>query len=624
MSLPRSLIVKYGAYFATLVSVALIASSVVDMIFSYRETREILGQLQQEKAQGAAAQIGQFIKEIERQMTWLTLLQTRGFAGTAQDQRLELARLLRQVPSIAGAILLDAEGRELAYVARLGLDSGGTGKNWAADPAFVAARSGGTYFSQADFRKETEPYMTIAVAGSPPERTVVADVNLKFMWDVVSKLDVGTGGKTYVVDSGGRLIAHPDISLVLQKIRPLAPLSGPRCERRVVARDTAVATIADDRLGRPVLTSFASIPAVGWFVFVEQPEAEAFAPLYATLWRTGFLLIGGLALSVVASALLARHVVRPIRALQEGAGEIGAGRLDHRIAVQTSDELEGLAAEFNRMAARLQESYGGLESKVEERTHELAVANQHKSDFLAAISHELRTPLNAIIGFSDVLKRQMFGELNAKQAKYVEVINTSGKHLLSLINDILDLSKVEAGKMELDLAPFSVPAAVDNALALVRGRADGKSIAVAVALDPRLGTAVADELKFRQILLNLLSNAVKFTPEGGSIGVAGTRLPDAIEVSISDTGIGIAPENQSTIFEEFTQIDGAQRPRRNRTGARAHEEAGRAARRLDPGRERARSRRKVHVHAAATGEGLNGQRTDPDRRGRCREPHAGA
>src|SRR5207342_2202734 len=165
-----------------------------------------------------------------------------------------------------------------------------------------------------------------------------------------------------------------------------------------------------------------------------------------------------------------------------------------------------LASEFNRMAARLQESYAGLEAKVDERTRDLAVANRHKSEFLATMSHELRTPLNAIIGFSDVPKRQMYGELNPKQAKYVEVINTSGKHLLSLINDILDLSKVEAGKMELEILPFNLPAAVDDALALIRGRSDTKSIAVDVRLDPRLAIAVADERKFRQILLNLLSN----------------------------------------------------------------------------------------------------------------------
>ena len=320
-----------------------------------------------------------------------------------------------------------------------------------------------------------------------------------------------------------------------------------------------IAVIADDRLGRPVLTSFAPYSRPRLVRFRRATRRRGFRAALCDAVANRILADRRTVLSLVASVLLARHVVRPIRALQKGAGEIGAGRLDHRIAVKTGDEFERLAGDFNRMAGQLQESYAGLEAKVEERTRELAVANQHKSEFLAAMSHELRTPLNAIIGFSDVLKRQMFGELNPKQAKYVEVINTSGKHLLSLINDILDLSKVEAGKMDLDLAPFNVPEAVDNALALVRGRADGKSIVVAVDLDPRLGTAVADERKFRQILLNLLSNAVKFTPEGGSIAVAGTRLLDAIEVSVSDSGIGIAPENQARIFEEFTQLNGAQR-----------------------------------------------------------------
>ena len=559
MSLRRGLLVKYVAYFATLVSVALIASSLLDMYFSYGEDREILGQLQQEKARSAALQIERFIQEIERHVAGSTLPLIDVLAVNREEQRLELSKLLRQVPAIADATLLAPTGWELAYVSRLELDAEGSGKDWTADPAFVATHSGGTYFGRVYFRKETEPYLTIAVAGrSRVGPIVVTAVNLKYIWDVVSRVGVGTEGRAYVVDSEGYLIAHPDISLVLHKT-DLSGLLQVRAARTDSSPKAPISMVADDRLGRPVLTSFAPIPALGWFVFVEQPLTEAFAPLYATLWRTGFLLVGGLALALVASVLLARHVVRPIRALQAGAAEIGAGRLDHRITVDTGDELETLAGEFNRMAARLEESYAGLEAKVHERTRALAVANQHKSEFLAAMSHELRTPLNAIIGFSDVLKRRMFGELNPTQAKYVDVINTSGKHLLSLINDILDLSKVEAGKMELDLAPFSVPAAVDNALALVRDRAEGKSIVVAVDLDPRIDTAIADERKFRQILLNLLSNAVKFTPKGGSIAVAGMRLPDAIEVSISDSGTGIAAENHAAIFEEFTQLDGAQR-----------------------------------------------------------------
>jgi signal transduction histidine kinase len=560
MSLRRGLLVKYVAYFAALVSVTLIASSLLHMAFSYREDREILGQLQQEKARSAALQIERFIQEIERHVAGSTLPLIDMLAANKEEQRLELSKLLRQVPAIADVTLLAPDGRELAYVSRLGLDAEGSGRDRTSDPAFVAARSGGTYFGRVYFRKETEPYLTIAVAGrSRAGAVVVSEVNLKYIWDVVSRIDVGTAGHAYVVDSGGYLIAHPDISLVLHKT-DLSGLFQVRAARMDSSPKAAVSMVAGDRLGRQVLTSFAPIPALGWFVFIEQPVAEAFAPLYATLWRTGGLLIGGLALSLIASVLLARHVVGPIRVLQKGAGEIGAGRLDHRIAINTGDELESLSGEFNRMAARLQESYAGLESKVEERTRELAAANQHKSDFLAAMSHELRTPLNAIIGFSDVLNKQMFGVLNPKQAKYVEVINTSGKHLLALINDILDLAKVEAGKMELDVAPFNVPGAVDSALALVRGRADGKSITLAVDLDPRLDIAVADERKFKQILLNLLSNAVKFTPEGGHIGIAGKRLSDAIEFSVLDSGIGIASEHYAAIFEEFTQINGNQRP----------------------------------------------------------------
>jgi signal transduction histidine kinase len=559
MNFRRGLLLKYVAYFATLVSVALIASSLLDMYFSYGETRQILGQLQQEKARSAALQIERFIQEIERHVAGSTLPLIDMLASGTEERRFELSKLLRQVPAIADATLLAPDGRELAYVSRLGLDADGTNTDWTTDPAFVAARTGRTYFGSVHFRKETEPYLTIAVAGrSRVGPVVVSEVNLKFILEVVSRIEVGTAGRAYVVDSNSYLIAHPDISLVLHKT-DLSALPQIRAARADPLPNSAISMVADDRLGRPVLTSFAPIPALGWFVFVEQPVAEAFAPLYATLWRTGWLLLGGLALSLIASVLFARRVVGPIRALQKGAGEIGAGHLDHRITVNTSDELEALAKEFNRMAGELQESYAGLEAKVEERTRDLAVANQHKSDFLAAMSHELRTPLNAIIGFSDMLKRRMLGELNSKQSKYVDVINTSGKHLLSLINDILDLSKVEAGKMELDLALFDVPAAVDSALSLVRDRADGKSIAMSIELDPRVSTAIADERKFRQILLNLLSNAVKFTPECGAIIVAGTRLPSAIEISVRDTGIGIAPNHHAAIFEEFNQINGAQR-----------------------------------------------------------------
>jgi two-component system, NtrC family, sensor kinase len=192
--------------------------------------------------------------------------------------------------------------------------------------------------------------------------------------------------------------------------------------------------------------------------------------------------------------------------------------------------------------------------EIADKSRQLEAASRHKSEFLANMSHELRTPLNAVIGFSEVLIQRMFGALNAKQDEYLKDIYASGQHLLSLINDILDLSKIEAGRMELAPAPFHLPTALENAVTLVKERAGRHGIALQVDLDPRLGEVVGDERKVKQVLLNLLSNAVKFTPEGGRISLKASRMDGTAEIAVTDTGIGIAPEDQAAIFEEFRQV----------------------------------------------------------------------
>ena len=195
-----------------------------------------------------------------------------------------------------------------------------------------------------------------------------------------------------------------------------------------------------------------------------------------------------------------------------------------------------------------------LFQEIAAKGRQLEVASQHKSEFLANMSHELRTPLNAVIGFSEVLSEGMFGQLNEKQEEYARDIYSSGQHLLSLINDILDLSKIEAGRMELEVSEFDLPAALDNALTLVRERAGRRGIALGMTVDERLGQIRADERKIRQVVLNLLSNAIKFTPEGGRIDVEAGLRDDAVEISVTDTGIGIAPEDHEAVFEEFRQV----------------------------------------------------------------------
>jgi signal transduction histidine kinase len=189
-----------------------------------------------------------------------------------------------------------------------------------------------------------------------------------------------------------------------------------------------------------------------------------------------------------------------------------------------------------------------------ERSARAEMVSRHKSEFLANMSHELRTPLNAILGFSEMLQERMFGELNEKQADYVNDIHESGRHLLSLINDILDLSKVEAGRMELELASFDVPQALSNAVVLVRERAQRHGIEISLSLDPGLGEMRADERKLKQIMLNLLSNAVKFTPDGGRIAVTAKLDSGYAEIKVTDSGVGIAPEEQPAVFQEFKQV----------------------------------------------------------------------
>ncbi len=328
-------------------------------------------------------------------------------------------------------------------------------------------------------------------------------------------------------------------------------------------------TTGRDQDGREVLSAFRRIESLGWVVFVEEPLSEAFAPLKAAIWRTALLLAAFLLLAIATSLLLARRLVRPIESIQVAATKIGCGRARREDrGHETNDELGALAEEFNRMAAQLQESYAGLELKVEERTqelasalaeldeksHELEAASQHKSAFLANMSHELRTPLNAIIGFSQVLRDGMFGEVNAKQQEYLEDILSSGNHLLSLINDVLDLSKVEAGQIELDVAPFVLQDALESGVVMVRERATRDGVRVTVERTD-VGLVSGDERRVRQVLFNLLSNAVKFTPEGGHVDVRALQVNGEVRVSVADTGPGIAAEDLERIFEEFQQTD---------------------------------------------------------------------
>ena len=364
----RRLFRKYVALFVAVVSVALLANGAFEIWFSYRDHEASLVRIQQEQAGAAAARIEQFVADIQNQIGWTTELPWSG--ATLDQRRFDALRLLRQVPAITELSQLDATGHEQLRVSRLEMDVVGSNEDFSHDPRFTEAMAHKVWYGPVYFRRESEPYMTLALAGARRDAGVsVAEVNLKFIWDVVSRIKVGEHGIAYVVDGGGRLIAHPDISLVLRNTS-LAGL--PQVAAALKGAPQEALREASDPSGKPVLTAWAAIAPVGWYVFVELPLSEADAPLYASLARTGALLAGCLVLALVAALYLARRMTVPIEALRAGAARIGGGELSQRLSIRTGDELESLAEQFNEMAGRLAESYAGLERKVEERTHELS------------------------------------------------------------------------------------------------------------------------------------------------------------------------------------------------------------------------------------------------------------
>jgi signal transduction histidine kinase/CheY-like chemotaxis protein len=265
--------------------------------------------------------------------------------------------------------------------------------------------------------------------------------------------------------------------------------------------------------------------------------------------------VGSIGLALVFGYAISWSLIGPVKEMDTRLKETAAGDFSQRVAIPNRDELGVLATNLNRMNEELGRLYQQLET-----------ANRHKSEFLASMSHELRTPLNAIIGFSEVLLDRLFGDLNAKQEEYLQDVLESGRHLLSLINDILDLSKVEAGRMELEVGRFALPEILENGLTMVRERAGRHGIALSLDADPAIDVIEADERKVKQVVFNLLSNAVKFTPDGGQVGIR-ARLDDAgVRITVWDTGIGIAPENQGRIFEEFQQVGGVYMEKREGTG----------------------------------------------------------
>jgi class 3 adenylate cyclase len=342
---------KYFLVLFLAVVIPLATNGVSEAWFGYRDQRTRLEQLLGAEARSAGAKIQGFLDGITDQLGWL--VQLPWTEEPDERRRIDALRLLRQVPAIASLTLLDGTGRERLYVSRIGLNRTESRTDRSGDEAVARVRSARLWYGKVSYYRDSEPYMTLAISGNRPSvGVVVAEVNLKLIWDVIAAIKIGETGQAFVLDGPGRLVAHPDINLVLRGAdeATLAPLREIRAAVRRAGADVATGWNA---AGIAVAAAATPVAGPDWTVVVEQPLSEAFGPIYAALWRNFALLLVGGAFACLLAFILARRMTKPIHLLEEGTERIGAGQFNYRIQIRTGDELQRLADSFNTMAAEL-------------------------------------------------------------------------------------------------------------------------------------------------------------------------------------------------------------------------------------------------------------------------------
>jgi two-component system, NtrC family, sensor kinase len=598
--------------FIGLVSLVLAISGGLDMWLGYDQAEDAAIQLHQIKARMAAGRITEFISDIEQQLGWTTLRQWD--ALPLEQRRYDFIRLLREVPAISEIAEIDGSGKEQLKLSRTAPDVVAGGADFSSNRCFIEAEANGVCFGPVYFRNQSEPYMTVAVAHAGHRAGVTtAEVNLKFIWDLINQMHIGRAGYAYVVDRRGRLIADPDLSLVL---RDTDWSHRPEVAAALASRDGGVpistAQIARAHDGAKVLSVFAPVPRLDWLVFVELPLGEALAPVYASLYRIAVLLALGLLLAVGLGTVLARRMVVPIRRLQDGADRLGSGIRSEPIEIRTGDEIEILAERFNQMAAKVRESYETLEAKVAARTEALQASEQTAREarfaaeralaelrraqdrlvetqklaalgqLTAGIAHEIKNPLNFVNNFAELsgeLIDELQGALNDGGAALStdvrsdieDLVSTLGENLTkivehgkradSIVKNMLLHSRAGTGDRRLCDLNGLVQEALNLAYHGARAEHPDFNVTLYREFDPRVGELELYAQELTRVLLNLFSNAFYAMRErqrgardpgySPTLSVATRVVDDAVEIRVRDNGPGISEEVRAKIFNPF-------------------------------------------------------------------------
>jgi signal transduction histidine kinase len=574
---PRSTFARYWFALAAIASLPTIMSGFMDGWFVYRDSFSAAVDRQTLQARAAAHLIERNVLQPVDRVRFVAGIPWDYETATASEQLAEMRRVIRLFPLVERIQRVAPTGAVIAFHSQ-------NGSARRIDPAERdrLAHADRGQRSAVLVRRTVPGDWSIAFAERGTGNWLVADLRTDVVNDLVRATPSTRTGLVFVVDPDRNILAHPDLSFVYarEKLTDLrgwnavgaleevfsaaAPQEGSLGEIR--AQGSADPSFVDRWF-----VAYRRIPELGWTVFALAPSAGFRAQVRAVAMRTAGIALAANGLALLVALALARRLSRPLAELATVSQRVADGDLTAQARVRGDDDVGRLCRQFNAMVDELRESYGQLERRVAEKTADLEQANRHKSEFLAQMSHELRTPLTSILGFSDVLKAQMFGPLNEKQTEYLHNIHASGQHLLVLINDLLDLAKVEAGRMTLAVEPFDVRSLAESAQAMVRERARTKGVSLGIHIDPTVTSAVADGLRVKQVLVNLLSNAVKFTAAGGSVDVSVRRIEathpggaDTIEQSIQtrpallfkviDTGIGIAPEDIARLFTDYGQV----------------------------------------------------------------------